>query len=267
MYVVCTFHDYRFFYDYLAALHPYLQHTVIPNVTKIDPDETYLFVLSIPEEFLACPNVMYLNTEQLSQPRWYTQVQSYLERGIRVLDYDLFQSQITDSLLHQYLPYPYESHLTELVRTTPKVHDVAICSINSDRRHAMAVALHQRGVDVVDIHDWGESRDRRIAQCRILLNVHYTEQYQIFEHVRCDRWIMAGMRIVTEPSLSDPLLDVAPFMTIVAYEKMADTVVRLLSSSNEEEKKLDALRQARHEQCTATVSHLKNFKNFKNIGT
>ena len=246
MYVVCKHHDYRFFHDYLTALQPYLPHTVIDSVDTLDMNHVYIFVLSIPDQFVSYPNIMYLNTEQLTQPRWFHQVCSYLQRGIRVLDYDLYQSRMTGSSLHRYLPYPYEPDLTELVRTTPNVYDVGICSINSERRHAMALALSRRGVHVVDICDWGKERDRRIAQCRILLNVHYAENYQIFEHVRCDRWIMAGMHIVTEPSLSDPLLDIRSFMTIVAYDNMVEKIIELLTR---EQKRVDinSVIKKRHE--------------------
>lgn len=256
IYVICKPRDHPFFKDYLDSMQPYLPHEVIPSVDTLSDAHTYLFVLSIPDVFLSCTNIMYLNTEQLTKPIWRKQVQSYLDKGIRVLDYDLFQSRMLSSPLHHYLPCVYEPRLTELIKRTVPTYDIAFCSINSERRARMAHALAERGVRVMNIFKWGEERDVLIAQCRMLINVHYDEQYNIFEHLRCDRWVMAGLHVVSEPSLSDAMLDLADRITIVPYDRMVDTIVALLSSTPYHTVHHTDLIQARHQTCLAMAKEV-----------
>jgi hypothetical protein len=231
IYIICAPNDYQYIEDFLVSLQPYLNHIVLPSVEKIDTNSIYIFTLNIPRQFLTCSNIMYLNTEQTSKPNIKLQIQSYLQHRINVLDYDLFQSQSFQSLFHHYVPCTYEPTLRTLLETNTKRFDVGICAIRgSVRRNMIYQALQSKGVRVIDINAWGDKRDTLIAQCKILLNIHYTEEYQIFEHLRCDRWIMAGLNVVSEPSSSDSLLDIAPSMTIVPYEKLVDTICNMLQT-------------------------------------
>ena len=257
MYVVCQPHDYKFFKEYLELIHFYLPHEVIPKIDTLDPNHVYMFVLAIPDQFITCKNIIYLNTEQLTNPKWYNQIKSYLEKGIPVIDYDLYQSQLFSSPYHHYFPYNYEPHLTILVKNTIPTYDVGMCSVNSVRRLKIANELSALGVNVMNINLWGDVRDQWISRCKILLNIHYDENYKIFEHLRCDRWIVAGLHIVTEPSVSDHLLDLSEYITIVPYEEMVDKVVSLLLVSKKPREFVDSyIIENRHKQSMSVASIL-----------
>jgi hypothetical protein len=54
------------------------------------------------------------------------------------------------------------------------------------------------------IHGWKNVRDEQIASCRVLLNIHGCKNFEnsnIFEHIRCDRLLAAGYKILSESSL------------------------------------------------------------------
>ena len=74
---------------------------------------------------------------------------------------------------------------------------------NSSRRRYDAIdAIVANGIKVHKVSGWGEQRDREIGKARILLNIHYSDTYNIYEALRCERWRFAGMPIISEPSAS-----------------------------------------------------------------
>src|SRR5207253_11101973 len=68
------------------------------------------------------------------------------------------------------------------------------------------------------------------AKAKVLLNVHFDETYQIFEHFRCDRWALAGMIVITEKSLSDHYLDLKDLLIIETYENLKQTIHKVLNN-------------------------------------
>ncbi len=54
------------------------------------------------------------------------------------------------------------------------------------------------------IQGWKNIRDEQIASCRVLLNIHGSDNIEdsnIFEHIRCDRLLAAGYKILSESSI------------------------------------------------------------------
>lgn len=95
--------------------------------------------------------------------------------------------------------------LRELLASSPKDFDYAVLGSSSPHRSAVIHEMRVRGKRVVEINrSVGRARDEQIARARVLLNVHFNADYQVFESVRCGRWLAAGMRVETEPCANDP---------------------------------------------------------------
>jgi hypothetical protein len=126
--------------------------------------------------------------------------------------------------------------------------------------------LHQHGIDIINIHRWGDERDFLLGQCQIIINIHYDDDYQIFEHLRCDRWLMSGAIVLSETSLNDDSLDVKPLLHLSSYENMLQTVVYMLQNYDqivyEQKQKCDLylsdIIKKRHEQCSLVKAFLEN---------
>jgi hypothetical protein len=166
-------------------------------------------------------------------------LQKYIRLGLNLCDYDLYQRQLTQQLMPQknvhYLPYQItkqeNQRLTTLVEQTPKRYQVCFCSTNkSKKRLTLYSQLEQRGLRVVDVSGWKEDRDCQIAEAQVLVNVHFDHDYQIFEHMRCDRWILAGLLVISETSLSDSLLDCRDLLITDTYDHLADTIVQVVAN-------------------------------------
>jgi hypothetical protein len=103
------------------------------------------------------------------------------------------------------IPYQHTdeiSSLRALVADTPKTSDVVFVGVGSSSRQAVITALRESGVSVDTPWGFGEDRDAKIAAAKVLLNVHFDSAYNIFESIRCDRWLMAGNLVVSQPSLT-----------------------------------------------------------------
>lgn len=205
---------------------------VYMSVSEIPLDDScyYVFFGVVPTMCDTLSNKLLINMEQLSRPIWCSLIVDYKSRGVKIYDYDLYQS-LTYGLL--YLPYQLSklelAYLSDLLLEKEKKYDVTICSENGSlRRSKIVVELRNRGLKVENVCGWHGVRDDAISSSKLLLNVHYGEDYCIFEHLRCDRWLLSGQLVVSETGLSDGLLDVRDLLIMVPYEDLVNTVCHVL---------------------------------------
>ena len=77
---------------------------------------------------------------------------------------------------------------------------------------------------------WGDERDRLIAQGKVLLNIHCKKSFLIYESLRCDRWLFAGMPVVSENVPLADEIDVTPLMFLCEYDQLVETVAMVLEN-------------------------------------
>jgi hypothetical protein len=135
--------------------------------------------------------------------------------GIKIYDYSLSNIKIlnangfTNTHHLPYLIYKEEQDfLKNLKQTIEPIYDFGIISLENpvivERRLAVVNFLTNNGYTVKVIQGFKEQRDKQIAMCRTLLNIHGSncgEVSKIFEHIRCDRLLAAGYKILSEDCL------------------------------------------------------------------
>ena len=105
-------------------------------------------------------------------------------------------------------------------------YDVGFCGdVSSKRRQTILDELKTRGITVHIVKLWGEKRDKELAKCRILVNIHFDSDYNIFEQARCEPWLAIGVPVISEHSLDDD-----PRCINVEYSKLVDTVVSFIKA-------------------------------------
>lgn len=268
----CSYLGLQDYYDMLALQFNY--QLIIINEKKleemvIDNDHgIYIFFQLIPKYLIKAnnfKNIYIINTEQLSTAGWLSIIQKYLKLGLTIFDYDLYQSKMTLSDRHIYLPYLYDDRegLMTLIQNTTKIYDVAICCINnSPRRQKIYDKLKEKNINVINVKGWKMARDKQLAQTKILLNIHYHENYKIFEHMRCDRWILSGLLVVSETSLSDPSLDIKDHVIIEPYSNLVDKVIDILNNYDLYYQRYQlGLQKNKQNIINQRLNELENFKN------
>lgn len=107
---------------------------------------------------------------------------------------------------------------------TPEA-SVAFVGTLSERRYKILAELVRLNFRVVILQDlFGPERDNEIAKCKVLLNIHYADDYKIFEAPRCTRWALAGLPVVSEQSVDQCTM---PNVTFVRYDSLVDAMTNL----------------------------------------
>ena len=130
--------------------------------------------------------------------------------GVKVYDYSKSNIKILHNIGYtnteqlSYQIYEEETNLLKnLNKCIHKVYDFGIIISNVERRSVIVNFLIENNYSVKIIQGWKSIRDNQIASCRVLLNIHgfFYENSNIFEHIRCDRLLAAGYKILSESSL------------------------------------------------------------------
>ena len=123
----------------------------------------------------------------------------------------------------------------------PKQYDVAFVGAASPRRLKILAALRQRGVSVLVVRSFAEERDRMLASAKLLVNIHASEDYTVYETLRCTHVLFTGLPVVSEASQL-PLGDfLEAEAEMVPYAQLVDAVVRAIANYDERRARLDRL--------------------------
>ncbi len=177
-------------------------------------------------------NVYFINAEQLSITRFYNDIKTRIDSGIKYIDYNI-ENCLLLSLNCSYIPYQYCDNeiakLKEFCKVEPK-YDIGIVGTKSAYRNSIVEQLDKRGIKYHYIVGWKDERDKQIAECRILLNLHYDKDYQVFEHLRCDRWLFAGKMVISDETIFMDSLDIKDLVIFEKYDKLVDKVVDVIDN-------------------------------------
>jgi len=221
--------------DYARALGVVLT----TDLTGMEFDEI-VFVHEVHDLYVFQSNkiISYLNTEPLNlAARLYNVIHTKHPAIKTIYDYSLANIRILNKNgIHNtvHLEYPYNSSEVEFLKSVRcKMYDFGILCSGRDptydieqfsppRRKDVVKYLLSQGFSVNIIHGWGEDRDREIAKCKQLLNIHgqYFEQpTTIFEHIRCNRLLYAGYNILSEISedLDPEFINKYPNLQFIKY--------------------------------------------------
>jgi hypothetical protein len=179
------------------------------------------------------PTFILYTSEQLTRP---SQLENVLEMAKRpgcleIWDYSAANVAIlaNHGVQARHMPLKIsDDYATRLrsYRAAGQSYDVGFCGWVNERRRAILNACKEKGLSVNIITSWGEERDRALAQCKVLINIHYEDDYNIFESNRCEPWLAIGVPIVSEKSLDDD-----PRCINVSYEKLVSATLELCNNN------------------------------------
>jgi len=176
---------------------------------------------------------IYFNPEQLTRPCQVHEVVELIRttKPIEVWDY----SKINIEILKQYgihascipiqSPEPYLAKLRAW--RTEILYDVGFCGALGDRREKILNELRAAGLRVhFLINIGGDARDEQLAKCKVMINIHFTDHYKIFELARCEPWLAIGVPVISENSLDNDSRCIN-----VAYDDLVKTTVKVCAAT------------------------------------
>ena len=99
--------------------------------------------------------------------------------------------------------------------------DVGFCGDLSERCLKILNELMKEGFTVHCVTHHGTERYKRLVRCRVIVNIHSSDDSTIFEQTRCDIWLRAGVPVVSETSVDDdPRCINTPYNSIVETVKI-----------------------------------------------
>jgi len=210
----------------------------------------------IVNETLSSNRVIFLNVEMLSEETRLVHVLDLIKNGIQIADYSLanilflkeyakeHNIPITKEVL--YLPYQYNlqdqvqleniddkyDYDIGIINALPKQDD-SVDKSNTYRRTKLWNDLQNTKWKCINIMGWGKERDELIKRCKVIINVHHFESFNIFEHIRCDRMIWAKKIIVSDNSLGMDKLDITKYIFCEEFDNIIPRTEKVLENFTE----------------------------------
>ena len=132
---------------------------------------------------------IFFNTEQLTRQSEIQNVLRFIKYAkniVEIWDYsqvnvELLKTHGIDARLVKLGTSATYKHQLQALLMQPKEYDIAFCGLTSDRRKTILNALKEKGLKVhILTSTYGQERNKEIAKCKVLLNIHYKPDYKIF---------------------------------------------------------------------------------------
>lgn len=175
---------------------------------------------------------VFYNVEQLTRTNELRSVISIVKNPncVEVWDYSLANIDILakQGIIARHvppiLPLSFLSKLKKF-REEGQSYDIGFSGGLTSKRIHILDSLKSSGYKVNYIRDlFGNERDKEIAKCRVLLNIHAGEDYKIFECARCEPWLAIGVPIISEHSLDNDSRCIN-----VEYSEIVNKVIEVLT--------------------------------------
>jgi hypothetical protein len=167
-----------------------------------------------------------LNTEPLSIDYNLQLLKSFISKYpfLKIYDYSFSNLQIIlqNSMCGELLEYQLNEKenilLKNLLLNEPKIYDFGIITYGNTETNNIDCLFHKKkevvtelikkGFTIHIISGWGMERDKELAKCRVILNVHsilgingQIYYSKTFENIRCNRLLDSGFKILSEDSI------------------------------------------------------------------
>ena len=204
-------------------------------------------------ETLDKSRIVFLNVEMLTEENRIKHIVELINHNIKIADYSITNIYFLIKYLHSYnIPYynqliylPYQYNLRDqlslenvdneytydvgIINALPQ-QDESVDSSNTYRRTTIWNDLQKTKLKCLNILGWDKERDEQIKMCKVILNVHHFECFNVFEHIRCDRLIFAKKIIISDESLYSNKLDINNHIIIEKFDDLIKKTIEVVDN-------------------------------------
>ncbi len=162
-----------------------------------------------------CANIsekcIYYNTEQLTRKNVLNDIICISKNNniIEIWDYSLENIEIlkNNNITNvKHVPLESPQWYIDKLKSFKKnfyEYDIGFCGWLSERRNKIIQELKKYEIKINIVEKWGDERDKELSKCKTILNIHYDDDYKIFESARCEPWLQVGVPVISENSLDN----------------------------------------------------------------
>ena len=241
----CNKEIYHYFCEYIESLESKLNIIKIidnPSVIKKRFDKhklnrlnnKYLFAnwnYDFLDKIVNYDNIYIINFEQISRKEIYNKIES-LSNRFKIINYSISNNKFKNSI-----HIPYQVNNLEIYNFEKIKNICFIGDLNSN--HRKNILNNKRLINKIDIIGrYGKNRDQLLFKYKILLNLHYDNNYNVLEELRINRCIFNKMIVISENSIDQNKYILKNNMIFSSYDKIIDTVIDVLDNYDYYYKKL-----------------------------
>lgn len=172
-----------------------------------------------------------INTEKMVHQIWIDMMNKIVEKNT-IIDFCKANSSIThnDKL---FLPCVFHNNC---IWSYPRTYeyDIGFVGTLSIKRKNILDKLKDQGYKLNIIQCFGEERDKEISKCKLIVNIHFNDNHQIFEYFRCSRIVFNKIPIVSENVIECDELDinkeVLKYVSFTSYDDITNRVKSILDN-------------------------------------
>jgi hypothetical protein len=225
---------YNYSQEYIHRINKYLRGSIIHTINSkiLDKYTHIIYVNDIPDiQISTTKKIFLLNLEQLSIKNYLDYLYNCINKNnlTTIIDYSeeniFIMKQLCPNMNFIFFPYPIKIPLTNY----SKPNDI-ISLLSNDYRKIIANKIKKPILNFSGM--WGTRRDINIKKSKILLNIHYNDNYNIFESIRCYQALEYKTIIVSQESLHFDLNILKDYIHNCNIDKLNDSINTILSNYN-----------------------------------
>ena len=239
-YIICNNSIYKYIEDYIR---PILHIINAELVTQFDynnfiyeDSNNYIFVQDIPSNLLCIfnkkQNIYLLNIEQLSCESKFNRhlLPYYNYQHINIIDYSYANLTYYNNFKNNKYILPYKINYNEIYNTNKQKDICLIADIVPINRQIIIDALKAKNIIVDIISGYGKKRDEELFKYKILLNISFQKDFNIFESIRCDRCVYNKMIVISDKKKNNEKHHLKDYVIFEEYENIPDKVVDVINN-------------------------------------
>jgi len=159
------------------------------------------------------PEEIYIlyNTEQCTDISHLTRVSNVAKRSTisEVWDYSTINVERLKhmSVIVHHVPFTFSKAYLDILRSyrDNPFYDFGFVGDVNPRRRKLLDELSKKYKVRILKKVFGTTRDKELAKCKIILNIHYSAYHNVYEIFRCGPWLEIDIPVISEISLDiDP---------------------------------------------------------------
>lgn len=240
-YIISDINKYKFFEDYIESLISKLKNVIkiidepcnidkwLINEIKNKQDNNYYIFANWHYNVInniKNNNIYIINFEQLSRDYLLDEVKN-LTNNFKIINYSFENHRLLNSNNSIYIPY--QVNYNEIFNYK-KIFDICFigCIENPYRNGILNNEILKNKITI--INKFGKERDEELFKYKIIINIHYTKEYNILEEIRINRCIFNKVIVISENSKNMNNYYLKDHIIFCDYNQIASKSIEVLNN-------------------------------------